>query len=89
MHNDGKPHNERIPRSTLVFTIDAAKERECLILTKMNPFEDWGSINWDFEIGEKTSQSKPIEKPIIQVVEAAVDEPLNIPLPKEDPIDEN
>ena len=71
--NDEKPRNERIPRSTMVFTIDGGKERECLILTKLNPFEDWGSISWEFELGEKTSKSKPIEKPNIQIVEAAVE----------------
>ena len=71
--NAEKPPNERIPRSTMVFTIDGGKERECLILTKLNPFEDWGSISWEFELGEKTSKSKPIEKPNIQIVEAAVE----------------
>jgi hypothetical protein len=73
----------------LVFNIDGGKERECLILTKRNPFEEWGGISWEFEIGEKTSQSKPIEKPNIQIVEAAVEEHMNVPLPKEDPIDDN
>ena len=89
-NNDEKTRNERIPRSTMVFTIDAGKERECLILTKLNPFEDWGSLSWVFELGENTSQSKPIEKPNIQIIEAGGnEEPINIPLPKEDPINEN
>lgn len=46
-----KPANERIPRSTMIFTIDGGKERDCLVLTKFNPFEEWGTFQWEFTIG--------------------------------------
>jgi hypothetical protein len=82
---NGKPLrvNERIPKSKMVFNIMSNKERDCLILTKLNPFEEWGLLRWEFNIGGKVTDVQPIiiPAPIVPTVE--------VPLPKEEPINPN
>jgi len=82
---NGKPLrvNERIPKSKMVFNIMSNKERDCLILTKLNPFEEWGLLRWEFNIGGKVADIQPIiiPAPIVPTVE--------VPLPKEEPMNPN
>ncbi len=61
---NGKPIrvNERVPKSKMVFNIMSNKERDCLILTKLNPFEEWGLLRWEFLIGKELA---PAQQPSI------------------------
>ena len=82
---NGKPLrvNERVPKTKMAFNIMPSKERDCLILTKLNPFEDFGILRWEFEVGGKI-----VEPPRI-ILPEPIEHIADIELPKEEPINPN
>jgi hypothetical protein len=63
--------NIRIPCSKLPFQIMAGRERDCVVLTKMRPFDDWGQFKWEIIVGDRESaEVEPAQNPLDEIVPA-------------------
>ena len=60
--------NERIPRTVIPGLVEARKEHEFLVLTKLRCFEDWGPFKWEINHGKE--QGDPILEPPVQDIVA-------------------
>ena len=54
-----QPLNFKIPRTTVPSLILGGKERDILVLTKLKPFDTWGS--YDYQVSVKYPKSKEMQ----------------------------
>ena len=67
--------NVRLPRTKIPFFIGAGRDKDCVVLTKLRPLEDWGNFTWETFVGN-------------EVKEVELTSPVIIPLPQPGPSSE-
>lgn len=72
--------NIRLPVSDVPFQVMPNRDRDCLVFTKLRPFEDWGNFNWTARVGSYGDhQDVQVQMPFIpeQIQpKEVVDEPM-------------